>query len=79
MTPKQLITARIALGLSQGQLATALGYVRSSAVWRWEHGKPLIPEDIAAKITEMGAAGTPAPDGRAGKGWRRGRTVRNNG
>ena len=42
MTPADLTTARTAMGLSQVQLAEALGVSRQ-IVWRWEQGKVPIP------------------------------------
>ena len=42
MTPLELTTTRTAMGLSQVDLAKALGVSRQ-IVWRWEQGKVPVP------------------------------------
>jgi DNA-binding transcriptional regulator YiaG len=49
MTPATLRTIRKSLALTQGELATALGYERR-AVTAWEYGERPVPALVAAVL-----------------------------
>ena len=49
MTKEELLLQRRHKGLTQIELATAIGYSRQ-AVIKWERGVHAIPDDVAAKI-----------------------------
>ncbi len=54
MTREELKQRRVALALTQVQLADALG-VRGSTVTNWEQGLHAVPEWVPAKIEELEA------------------------
>ena len=53
MTPSELKTIRLSLGLSQQQLAERLGYKHYTTVLRWELGKNAIPKYVILAINNL--------------------------
>jgi transcriptional regulator with XRE-family HTH domain len=53
MTPRILISNREALGLTQLELAHALGYKHKQSVSYWETGVRGIPSHIPAKVKKL--------------------------
>ncbi len=60
MTKDELLLQRRRKGLTQAELATALGYSRQ-AIIKWERGVHAIPDEIAARIIEACQDSTPKP------------------
>lgn len=55
MSPAQFKAARLALGMTQGQLATALGLGKSGdrTIRRWENGERKISGPVARAIEAL--------------------------
>ena len=53
MTPAELLAIRTRLGLSQRELAEAVGYRDPMSVSRWERGVALIPKVAAGAIWHL--------------------------
>lgn len=60
MTPSRFTTARVAMGMNQGQLASALG-ITVRQVNRYENGQSAIPYPVVIALDHLAHCSRPPP------------------